>query len=266
MSLAGHMIVKNGVKFDYPFIESCLSVLPICDQFVFVEGHSDDGTYEKLKELQDQYPDKITIIQEVWDKAHYNVLSEMTNLAIRNCHCEYQLQIQADEVLHEQYHDKLRRAVSVANFDYGVLGIQHFYGSFSTVYKPGVYYDSFVRLARRSSYPYIRSYSDAMTLGCPSCSPNDFKRRDMFDVVVYHYGIVRKPAALIEKQTLMTQWWGYQELDTFLAKGKETGTICWEEKHSSDKLQPFVGTHPSVMQKWVQEREEDVKLGRVVNG
>jgi len=102
-----------------------------------------------------------------------------------------------------------------------------------------------------------------MSLGCPDSDPSQMTKKDLQNVKVLHYGIVRKPSALIEKQMLMTQWWGYQELDAFLEEGRRTGTIDWAKKHGNDKVMLFKMSHPKCIQKWVGEREDSVRTGHV---
>ncbi|MCS7085789.1 MAG: glycosyltransferase family 2 protein, partial [Bacteroidia bacterium] len=43
MTVGGFTIVRNAVKYDYPFIEAIRSILPICDQMIVAVGDSDDG-------------------------------------------------------------------------------------------------------------------------------------------------------------------------------------------------------------------------------
>lgn len=261
MTLSGHMIIKNGVKYDYPFVEACLSALPMCDEFVVLEGYGDDGTYERLIELQKEHA-KIRIIREKWDKFHYEVMADMTNKCIEECKCDYHFQIQADEGLSEHYHHKIRRAIE-RGADYYTMGVLHFFGSFDKVYKPGVFYDTFIRLARRNKYPTMRSCSDAMSLGCPDSNSAHLKHVNLTDVKVHHYGYVRKPKALIEKQADVTRWWGIQELDPFLQAGLDRGHIVWEEKQTPDKIDHFHGNHPSSYRDWIAARKEIVESGRV---
>lgn len=204
-TLSGHMIIKNGVKFDYPFIESCLSILPICDEFIFVEGKSDDTTYEKLLELKDKHPEKIKVFREPWEKKHWSVLSDLTNKAIEYCSCDYHLQIQGDEVIHEKYHERIKHIIK-ADYDFVFFGVLHFFSDFNTVYKDKVYYDKYIRLAKRSLYPNIRSYDDAMSLGRFADAHYNVGHFD--DVKVHHYGYVRDPRALIDKAAEMFPWWG----------------------------------------------------------
>lgn len=254
------MIVKNGIKYDYSFIESCLSILPACDEFVFVEGEGDDGTYEKLLEFQSKHPAKVKVFRHSWVKEHYDVLSELTNVAIEHCTGDFHFQIQADEAVHESYHKKIRDLMHQPGDLFGFRAL-HFYSGFNTVYKPGVFYDHFYRMARRSLYPKIRSFSDAMTLGCPDS--DGWKVKMCQDISVYHYGYVRMPKALIEKQKQMTKWWGYQELDQYLADGEARGQIDWEQKHHRDRLERFQGVHPTPMLPWIDARREMVVTGKL---
>ena len=64
MLISGFSFIRNGVKFDYPFVEAITSILPICDEFVIAVGNSDDATREVITQLNNP---KIRIIDTVWD-------------------------------------------------------------------------------------------------------------------------------------------------------------------------------------------------------
>ncbi len=49
MRLSGITIIKDGITYDYPFVEAIRSALPIVDEFVVVVGKSSDGTREKVR-------------------------------------------------------------------------------------------------------------------------------------------------------------------------------------------------------------------------
>lgn len=262
-TLSGHLIIKNGVKYDYPFIESIKSALPMCDEFVVVEGKSEDSTWDQLLKLQSQHP-KIKLIQADWQKEHYSVLADMTNIAIEACTCDYHYQIQADEALHEKYHEPIRAAIERGK-DFYFFGVYHFFSNFDTIYKKEVFYDKFIRLARKSVYPNMKSCGDAMGLGCPEFDSAKLTHSDLSDIIkVYHYGYVRKPKALIEKQDMFVKWWGIQELDQYLENGRNNGKINWLEKHNPDKLMTFEGTHPDAIKHWIVERKQMVQTGEVL--
>jgi hypothetical protein len=261
-TLSGHMIIKNGIKFDYPFKEAVLSALPMCDEFIIIEGFSEDDTWKQLEELKEQHP-KIKIFREKWEKVHWSILADLTNVAISKCQCEYHYQIQADEALHECFHEPILEFLKGNKFDFIVFGVYHFFSSFDKIYKPMVFYDTFVRLARTSLYPTLCSHGDAMSLGCPNADSAKYKKINALNIKVFHYGYVRHPTSLILKQADFIKLWGIKEWDKYLEDGYNRGQIIWHEKQSPERLRDFDMTHPKVMKGWVKERKEIVESGKL---
>src|SRR3990167_3445417 len=100
MKISGFTIARNAIKFNYPILESIRSILPICDEFIVNVGDSEDGTLDLIKSIKS---DKIRIIQSVWDLSQGSeVLSQQTNLALRECTGEWAFYLQSDEVIHER--------------------------------------------------------------------------------------------------------------------------------------------------------------------
>lgn len=97
------MVIKNGLLFGYPFVESILSFISICDEFIIVEGYGDDGTYETLNKLGDNFP-RIKIFRKHWPEKSKSgdAISEMTNYAMSLCKGNWFYYVQADEILHEK--------------------------------------------------------------------------------------------------------------------------------------------------------------------
>ncbi len=60
MRLSGFTFVRNAIRFDYPVIESILSILPIVDEFVVNVGPDEDGTLAVVQSIGDP---KIKIIR-----------------------------------------------------------------------------------------------------------------------------------------------------------------------------------------------------------
>ena len=52
--ISGFSLVRNGVKFDYPFLESWRSLLPVVDELVLNIGFSEDNTLELAKKFADE--------------------------------------------------------------------------------------------------------------------------------------------------------------------------------------------------------------------
>ena len=94
------MIVRNGLKQGYPFVESIASALPICDEFLISDGYSTDGTFEVLQKLP-ALNKKIVVSQDKWPNTGLMALSEVSNILRWKCKGKHLLYMQAAEVLHE---------------------------------------------------------------------------------------------------------------------------------------------------------------------
>src|SRR3954471_3828927 len=104
MLISGFTIIRNGLKFDFPFIESILSALPICDEFVINVGVSEDATRQTIEQLRLRLPpeqaSKIKIIESVWPldektkRMGGQILADQTNLALAECQGRWCLYLQ----------------------------------------------------------------------------------------------------------------------------------------------------------------------------
>ena len=66
MKIFGFGIIKNGVKFDYPFIESLRSMLPLVEKIYFNVGDCEDNTHQVIKDLNAKVGHKIEILDRPW--------------------------------------------------------------------------------------------------------------------------------------------------------------------------------------------------------
>src|SRR4051812_2399172 len=111
MLISDFTIIRNGLKFDFPFIESFRSLLPVCDEFVINVGISDDATKETIEKFRASLPSseakKIITFETEWPlnnaekRKGGQILADQTNLALERCKGSWCLYLQADEVLHE---------------------------------------------------------------------------------------------------------------------------------------------------------------------
>src|SRR3989338_3974919 len=117
MKLSGFSFVRNGVTFDYPFVESISSILPICDEFIIAVGNSADDTLDRIVAIRSP---KIKIIETVWDESLRTggqVLAQQTNLALDHVTGDWAFYLQADEVVHEKDLPKIVEAIARYNND-----------------------------------------------------------------------------------------------------------------------------------------------------
>lgn len=244
MKVAGFTFIKNAVQFDYPVVESILSVLPLCDEMVVAVGDSSDATRELIRSIPS---DKIRIIDTVWDPTLREggaVLADETNKAFRaiNGHPDWCFYIQGDEVLHEQYLETVRQAMLQWKDHPEVDGLlfryKHFYGSFDYVASSSDWYRNEIRIIRHN--PYIYSYRDAQ--GFRKDNDQKLKVKAM-DAFIYHYGWVKPPEIMMDKRRNFGNYWGGEGYTEEVAKNF-TGEFDYSK---IDMLEKFTGTHPSVM-------------------
>ena len=250
MKVSGFTIVRNAVKYDYPVVEAITSVLPLCDEFVVAIGNCEDATEELVRAINS---DKIKIIHTVWDdtlREGGRVLAVETDKAFQAIakNSDWAFYIQADEVVHEKYYDTIRQAMEKYKNDLGVDGLlfkyKHFYGSYDYVGESWNWYRREIRIVRNKKN--IFSYRDAQGF---RKKPNHAYRQageklrvKLINAFIYHYGWVRDPRAMQQKQRAFNSLYHNDEwLETNMAKATEF------DYSGIDSLEIFKDTHPQVM-------------------
>lgn len=251
MKVTGFTFIRNAIKFDYPIVEAIQSILPLCDKFVVAVGQSEDDTLALIKNIA---PDKITIIETVWDdslREGGKVLALETDKAFAAIDedTDWCFYIQGDEVVHERYHSSIRQAMLQWQADPSVDGLLfkylHFYGSYDYVGIAPGWYKNEIRIVRRN--PKIYSYRDAQGFR----KNNDEKLTvAAIDAYVYHYGWVKEPKAMQRKQESFTKLW---HDDEWVAKNVRKAEQFDYVSHI-DALHHFNGTHPEVMKQRIERK------------
>ncbi len=255
MLVSGFTILRNGVEFDFPFRESILSALPICDEFIVNAGVSTDGTRQALEDFVGALPSadasKVKLFESIWPlndpekRKGGTILAEQTNLALERCGGDWCLYLQADEVLHEedlpilrrQLEESIERALSRDQPEALVFQYVHFYGTYDVIQTSRSSYRREVRAIR--NHLGIRSVGDAQ----------GFRRGDGSKVEalltparIFHYGWVRH-------QEIMRAKTGF--MDTLYHPGASSERPVTGDNYLYKRivgLRPFRGTHPAVMQ------------------
>ena len=265
MFVSGFSIIRNALKFDYPIKEAILSILPICDEFIISVGNSEDETLDYIKTIKS---DKLKIVESVWDdnlREGGRVLAIETNKAFNqiNKNSDWAFYIQADEILHESYLDKISN-VMIENLNNekvdGILfNYKHFYGSYDYIGESNRWYRKEIRVIRNKKNIY--SYGDAQGF-----------RKDnnkTLNVIgsgceIYHYGWVKHPKNQQEKQLNFNKMWHSDEwVDNNIVKVDEF------DYTKIDSLELFKGSHPLVMQERIKmlnwKFEHDISIKKYSN-
>lgn len=253
MKVSGFTFIRNGVKYDYPFLESIQSILPICDEMVIAVGNCGDNTRDLILKL-DKESKKIKIIDTVWDenlREGGGTLAQQTDIAMDQISGDWGFYLQGDEVLHEKYREKTLEMMKKYLNDQRVEGLlfhyRHFYGSYRYIGNSRRWYRREVRVVR--SDKSIRSYKDAQGF-----RKNGRKLRvKLIPCEIYHYGWVKSPKVQQQKQKYFNKLW---HDDTWVQKnvGKKTE---YDYNSKIDSLELFEEEHPAVMSKRINRDDWD---------
>ncbi|MCG2617661.1 glycosyltransferase family 2 protein [Terrimonas sp. NA20] len=247
MKVCGFSFVRNGVKLEYPFLEAIRSILPLCDEVIVAVGKSTDDTLEQIKSLGP----KITIIETVWEEGlvQGRVLAVETDKAFQAIPDKYDwcIYIQGDEVIHEKYHPVMRESMQQYLDDKKVDGFlfhyTHFFGSYAYVGVNAGWYRREIRIVRNNKE--IFSYRDAQGF---RKKPNDKLRVKLINAYIYHYGWVRKPEAMREKEKQKIKLY---DNNAAAISGYTEYMNDYTYEKATQPVKLFTGTHPAVMQERV---------------
>jgi glycosyltransferase involved in cell wall biosynthesis len=244
MKVSGFTIVRNAIRYDYPVVESILSILPLCDEVVVAIGNSDDGTRELVQSIGS---DKIRILDTVWDESLRKggeVLAVETNKAFDAISPEstWAIYIQADEVLHEDSLGPVKAAMEKWKDDRAVDGLVfdyiHFFGSYNFIADSRDWYRREVRVVRNDKS--IRSYKDAQGFR----KDGQKLKVKPAGAIMCHYGWVKPPESIRSKLQYFHTLWHDQE---WMEKNRPV--LESFDYSQIDSLSWFKGTHPVTMQK-----------------
>ncbi len=250
MKVAGFTMVRNAVKYDYPVVEAITSVLPLCDEFIVAVGNCEDETLALIESIGSP---KIKIIHTIWDdtlREGGRTFALETDKAFQavSPDADWAFYIQADEVVHEKYHELVRQAMIKYKDNHSIDGLlfhyKHFYGSYDYVGESWNWYRREIRVVRNDQH--IFSYRDAQGF---RKKPNDKLRVKLIDAFIYHYGWVRDPRAMVHKQRAFTSYYhNDQWLEENLAKASEF------DYGNIGSLELFTDTHPAVMKERIARK------------
>lgn len=267
MKISGFSFVRNGAKLYYPVVESILSILPICDEFVIAigKGDPDDTTREDVARLNNS---KIKIIDTVWEEKYFKkgiINSIQTDIAKEACTGDWLFYLQADEVVHEKYLPVIKKRCEELLPKDEIEGLlfryKHFWGDYNHHHQGHGWYPNEIRIIRNR--PEIHSWQSAQSFRHFSYYDNprqpDGTRKlqvAVVDAEIYHYGWVRPPHLMQNKsKALNTVHWGKERAEDFYAQAPKEF-----DYGPLDRLALFQESHPEVMAKMISRLDWQDKL------
>ena len=249
--LHGFTLLRNGLKYDYPFRESLAGLHGLCDSVTVALGKSEDGTEAEIARLP-----WVNTVPTVWDEAKRQggvILSEQTNIALEEVRKKqgsgWGFYLQADEAISERDYDLIRADVAKAEAEgYDCISFRyfHFWQSYERICVGRRWYPQEIRAIRLDSP--IESYGDAQSF-------RDWQKRYESEAVIYHYGHVREAGAYASKKKDFHRWWHSDgEIAKVLARG--------ERNDSVEPTLAYYGPHPAVMKERIEAQGGLAKLAR----
>ena len=249
MKVSGFTIVKNAIKYDFPIVESILSILPICDEFIVAVGKSEDQTLQLIQSINSP---KIKIVETVWDdslREGGRVLAVETDKALQavSADSDWAFYLQADELIHENDLETIQAAMLKWKDFKQVEGLlfnyKHFFATYDYVANSRQWYKKEIRIIRNDKN--IASYKDALSFR----KKGEKLNVKVVDATVYHYGWVKNPKVQIEKRKSFEKLW---HDDKWMEQNfPEEAEFDYS---NIDSLEEFKGSHPAVMQKRIASR------------
>lgn len=241
-ALHGFTLLRNGLKYDYPFRESLHGLRALCESVVVAVGKSEDGTEESLKNMD------LLQVPTVWDEAKRQggvILSEQTNIALNELRSRakgpaWGFYLQADEAISERDFALIKNDIAKAEqegCDCISFRYLHFWQSYEEIAVAKRWYPQEIRAIRLGSP--IESYGDAQSF-------RGWKKRFESEAFIYHYGHVREALAYERKKKDFHRWWHPDsEISQVIAKG--------EKVEKAEQTLRYLGPHPAVMKQRIEQ-------------
>ena len=249
MTLGGNVVIRNGNSLDFCWRECIQSLLPVCDVVSVSDGESTDGTQEEIREWMKSEP---KIVLNVWPwpdpKGDWDWFVNWINYNREHIPCDWQFQLDADEVLHEKSYDEIRRFIETPG-QTGIVTRFNFWKDHRHLIPEGHCLGKrVVRLAPQrlwlASDGEHAKGAEAASLGKAT------------GIEIYHYGFIRKREQFFAKERLLQRYFADNYDPRLEAAEKHEGN--WMEKEGvtgwESQLDRYEGEHPAVAREWLKER------------
>lgn len=252
MTLGGSIFVRNGVKYDYCFKESILSLLEFCDEVSCVVVEGEDETVSIVKQLESENEKlKVTYLpQSEWDAQQGKAQSKLcyfTDIAISKLTTDYNFYQQADEIMHESCYNKIREVIKSGQPAYFCTRINLWQSPYLQLNVPQNRKPCSTEIIRLAKTEF-RSYGDAESLAVPTADYSCVN-----DIRMYHMGFVRKRDIMKAKVINMQE--GVFEMGSHDVK-LDGSDIFHPERWFDPKedLKPIDEPLPTLIKNWAKER------------
>lgn len=256
ITLGGLICIRNGNLLDYTWRESIKSLLPVCDRVFVCDADSQDGTLEELQDWAEKEP-KLRITHYPWPnpKGDADFWVKWINAGRVQMDTDYQLQLDADEVLSEDSYPAVLQFKEIAGRA----------PRFSVwCHRLNFWKDPFhlIPHGHCCGHRVVRFGPQAVWMPSDGPHPLGAPMVNMAvdsGIQIFHYGFLRDRAAFFRKaKALQGMFWDHYDPRLVEAEEKTKDGGNWMEVpgicHFQDKLVPYTGKHPKVAWQWLADR------------
>jgi glycosyltransferase involved in cell wall biosynthesis len=247
-TIGGNVCIRNGFELDFCFVESIKSLLPICDVVSVCDGCSTDGTQEFIRRWMRNEP-KIKLCVYDWPnpKGDPDFWVKWLNYGRSHVRADWHIQLDADEVLHENSYNEVRRFIQTPNRAARCTRWTFWRDHRHLIPKN----ECLARLVNRIGPQKVWMASDG-------AHPMGAELSNMAvdtGIEIFHYGFIRKPAAFFKKEHQL-QGFFFNSFDPRLENVKQDKNWMHDKSINDwqDKVEAFTGTHPEIMTGWLRDR------------
>lgn len=251
MTLGGNVVIRNGNTLDFCWRESVKSLLPVCDKVLICDGESTDGTQEEIREWCQREP-KLVLCVWPWPnpKGWADWFVEWINYARQHVPCDWQIQLDADEILSERSHAELRQFIEGGKRT-AVCTRYNFWRDHRHLIPEGQCLGKYVvRVAPQNlwlaSDGYHSKGEEAAGLSVKT------------GIEIFHYGFIRKSKEFFQKERLLQDYFfGSYDPRLVTAENWTEGKSWMDHPDVSAYARnpdEYLGYHPEVIHQWLIER------------
>lgn len=250
-TISGILCCRNTESLDYCWKEAGQSLLGVCDELVISDCSSSDGTRELIDDWA-RKDSRIKVVDYPWENpvSTNKWWPEWVNKTIKQASGEWIIQLDADEILHENSYAEVRIASNESRA--AICKRWNFWKDDKHLIPSGFCCsDNVIRVGSSKMY-----------------MPSDYPMNEALEIMaiaqpapifIGHYGFLRKREAFFQKARVVQNIWA-GSFDPRLAAAEaaggnwmtHSGVTGWE-----NNLVPFTGTHPKLILPWLKERGYD---------
>lgn len=258
-TLGGSIFIHNAIEFDYCLKESLQSLCGVCDEVVVMDCESTDGTTELILNLTKEMPKLKAITGIKWECTNnYTRLARLATQAKSYLNTEWHFMLQADEVLHENSYPFILKAINEPFYkSYYARRLNFFadYNHYIKIDQPNINKPCGDIVCRLATIEH-EAGGDAESL---VVDPVYLSPHYLDDIVIYHYGYVRRDEFHIKKVLSMQSWfWGEgSQPDSRVVEmnNKGNGVYDWTMMKTREMLSRHDKIHPFVATEYVRTRQ-----------